>query len=678
VLAVSGVAGDSRTFYFGAVGGGVWKTQDAGRTWEPIFDSEHVASIGALAVAPSDPNVLYVGTGEADMRSDITYGKGMYKSIDAGKTWTHIGLDDTRQIGRVVVDPHDAKIVWVAALGHAYASNTERGVFKSTDGGQTWNKVLYKNPQTGAIDLAMDPRNSQIVYASMWQTRRPPWNVYPPSNGPGTGLYRTADGGTTWEPVSGHGLPSNLNRIGIAISPADSNRIYLAVNVPSGGGIYRSNDAGANWKLMDSDVRLWKRGWYFGGITADPKNPDRVYVMNTSTYRSEDAAKSFIAIKGAPGGDDNHTLWIDPTDSARMIMGTDQGTVISLDDAKTWSSWYNQPTAQFYHAIADDRFPYWIYGAQQDSGAAMIISHSSHNYIYNRDWQPVDVGGESGYVAPDPLHPGIIYGTIVTRQNVLTGQERDVDPTLAYPGVYRTTWTLPVVFSHADPHALYFSNQYLFRTTNGGQSWTKISPDLSRKNAGVPSNLDATTAADNLGNRRRGVIYTIAPSPLKSSIIWTGTDDGLIWRTTDSGRNWNNVTPRALTAWSKVGIIDASYFDTRSAYAAVDRHRLDDLRPYIYRTHDAGKTWISITNGIPIGSYVNVVREDPLRNGLLYAGTETGMFVSFDDGDHWQSLQLNLPTASVRDIDLHDGDIVIATHGRSFWVLTDASPLRQL
>ncbi|MEO6913530.1 MAG: hypothetical protein ABI182_05860, partial [Candidatus Baltobacteraceae bacterium] len=669
---------DARTFYFGAVGGGVWKTENAGRTWKPIFDSTHVASVGALAVAPSDSNVIYVGTGEADMRSDITYGKGMFKSTDAGKTWTHIGLEDSRQIGKVLVDPRDSKIVWVAALGHAYASNPERGVFKSIDGGQTWKNVLYKNPSTGAIDLAMDPHNDQIVYASMWQTRRPPWNVYPPSNGPNTGLYRTADGGATWEQVNGHGLPSALNRIGIAISPADSNRIYLAVNAKSGGGIYRSNDAGASWKLMDTDERLWKRGWYFGGVTADPKNPDRLYVLNTSMYRTEDGAKTFKAIKGAPGGDDNHTLWIDPSDAQRMIMGGDQGTVISLDDAKTWSSWYNQPTGQFYHAIADNRFPYWIYGAQQDSGAAMILSHSGQTYIYNRDWQPIDVGGESGYIAPDPLRPGIIYGTTVTRENVIDGQEQDVDPTLAYPGVYRSTWTLPVVFSAADPHVLYFSHQYLFRTSNGGKTWSKISPDLSRVNAGVPPNLDATTAADNLGNQRRGVIYAIAPSPLKLGVIWTGTDDGLIWRTADEGHHWSNVTPKALTPWSKVGIIDASHFDTRSAYAAVDRHRLDDLRPYIYRTHDNGKTWTAITDGIPVGSYVNVVREDPMRKGLLYAGTETGVFVSFDDGDHWQSLQLNLPTASVRDIDLHDGDIIIATHGRAFWVLTDASPLRQL
>jgi photosystem II stability/assembly factor-like uncharacterized protein len=676
-LAVTGAPGEPTTFYFGAVGGGVWKTTNSGRTWEPIFDAEPIASVGAIAVAPSDPNVIYVGTGEADMRSDISYGDGMYKSTDAGKTWQRIGLTDSRQIGAILVDPHDANRVYVAALGHAYGPNAERGVFRSTNGGTTWKKVLYKDENTGAIALAFDPQNSRTIYAALWQTRRPPWNVYPPSNGPGSGLYKSTDGGDTWTQLT-NGLPTEgLGRIGVAVAATDPSRVYAVVDAKQ-GGIYRSDDAGATWRLADNEGRIWGRGWYFCGIAVDPKNPDVVYLTNTSTYRSTDGGKSFTAIKGAPGGDDYHILWIEPNDPDRMILGSDQGVVISVDGAKTWSSWYNQPTAQFYHVATNNQFPYWVFGAQQDSGAAGTTSRSRHRGIGERDWLPISVGGENGYIAPDPLHPGILFGGTVTRYDLFSGVNQDVSPPLAHPGDYRHTWTQPLVFSPADPHALYFGTQVLFRTMDGGQSWQIISPDLTRPAPGVPSNLDPTTANDIDGNGVRGLIYTISPSPVASDLIWIGTDDGYIQMTRDSGKTWTNVTPPQLTPWSKVTFIEASHFDENAAYAAVDRHRLDDIKPYIYRTHDGGKTWQLITNGIPDGSYVNVVRQDPARRGLMYAGTETGVYVSFDHGDHWQPLQLNLPVTPIRDLVIHDTDLVAATHGRSFWILDDVTPLRQL
>jgi photosystem II stability/assembly factor-like uncharacterized protein len=675
-VAVTGVPGHSDVFYFGSVDGGVWKTTDAGLVWKPIFDAEKMGSIGAITVAPSDTNVIYVGSGEPDMRSDITYGNGMYKSTDGGETWTHIGLEDSRQIGSIIVDPHDANRVFVAALGHAYGPNAERGVFRSTDGGATWKKVLFKDENTGAIDLAFDPQNSNTIYAALWQTRRPPWNVYPPSNGPGGGLYKSTDGGDNWTQLTS-GLPmEGLGRIGVAVAPTDSNRVYALVDAKN-GGVYRSDDARQTWRLDDNEGRIWGRGWYFGGITADPKNEDVVYVMNTSTYRSTDGGASFTAIKGAPGGDDYHTLWIEPDDPNRMILGVDQGVIISVDGAKTWSSWYNQPIGQFYHVETDNRFPYWVYGAQQDSGAAGTTSRSRHRGITARDWLPLEVGGENGYIAADPLHPGILFGGMVTRENVLTGAVQQVSPELAHPGDYRHTWTQPLVFSPADPRALYFGTQVLFKTTDGGQSWQIISPDLSRENPGTPPNLDPTTAKDIDGNGKHGLIYAISPSPLNKDLIWIGTDDGNIQVTSDGGQNWQNVTPPELTAWSKVTFVEASHYDANEAFAAVDRHRLDDIKPYIYVTRDSGKSWQQITSGIPDGSYVNVIREDPVRNGLLYAGTETGLYLSFDDGGQWQPLELNMPTVSIRDIKVHDADLVVATHGRAFWILDDVTPLQQ-
>ena len=676
-ITATGVRGAPNRFYFGAVGGGVWRSDNAGRTWEPIFDAQPVASIGAIAVAPSDPNVVYVGSGEADMRSDISYGNGMYKSVDGGKTWTRIGLADTRQIGQVVVDPHDPNVVFVAALGHAYGPNKERGLFRSKDGGKSWTAVLFKNDDTGAIDVAFDPGNSKTILAALWQTRRPPWNVYPPSNGPGSGLYRSEDGGDTWKQVTS-GIPSQkLGRIRIAFAPSARDRVYAIVDAKE-GGLYVSGDGGLNWKRASADRRIWERGWYFAGVTVDPKDADTVYACDTALYRSTDGGKTFLPFKGAPGGDDYHRLWIDPDDSRRMIVASDQGAVVTVDGGTTWSSWYNQPTAQFYHVATDDRFPYWIYGAQQDSGAAATPTRTDYRSITQRDWNEISAGGESGYIVPDPTDPDVVWGGTVGRFDWRTLQDQDVDPTLAYPDEYRGEWTLPLAISPRNPNAIYFGRQFVFKTIDAGRHWVKASPDLTRENPALPGNLDPVTAEDSdVKGPRRGVVYAIAISPLVDGRIWCGTDDGLIWGSRDDGGNWQNVTPKDLGAWSKVGTIEASHFNAETAYAAIDRHRLDDLSAIILRTKDGGATWTSISRGIPSGSFVNVVREDPVRPGLLYAGTETGVFVSFDDGERWQPLQLNLPNCSIRDIDVRHGDLVVGTHGRSFWVLDDVSPLRQ-
>ena len=680
VNAVSGVPGQPNTFYFGSVGGGLWKSTNSGRTWAPLFDSQPIASIGAIGVAPSNPDVVYVGSGEADMRSQISYGNGMYKSSDAGKSWSHIGLDDTRQIGRVIVDPKNPNIVFVAALGHVYGANPDRGVYRSRDGGARWQKVLFKNDNVGAIDLAFDPQNSQIIYATLWNTRRPPWSIYPPSYGPGSGIFKSTDGGNTWQPLT-NGVPTEgLGHIGLAVAPTNRNRVYAIIDSKDAkaGGLYRSDDAGATWTRTSGDTRIWGRGWYFCKTAVDPKNPDIVYVSNTSLYRSTDAGKSWTPIKGAPGGDDYHQLWIYPDDPNRMILASDQGAIVSEDGAATWSSWYNQPTAELYHAAADNRFPYWVSGSQQDSGAVAVPSRSNHAEISMHDWTPVGAGGESDYTAPDPLHPEILFGGRVERWNVITGEVKNVSPERGMSEPARHTWTLPLVFSNADPHALYFSNQFLFKTTNGGESWTTISPDLTREDPSVPANLDEATAADAPEGKRRGVIYTIAPSPLRAPTIWVGTDDGLIHVTKDDGKTWANVTPPELTPWSKVVMMDASHFDVNEAYAAIDRHRLDDNEPYIYRTRDGGKTWQKITSGLPARVYMQTVKEDPERKGLLFAGTELGVFVSFDDGDHWQPLQLNLPPCSMRDLVVHGDDLIVATHGRGFWVLDNITPLRQI
>ncbi|HEY8227509.1 MAG TPA: YCF48-related protein [Pyrinomonadaceae bacterium] len=676
VNAVSGVISEPETFYFGSVGGGVWKTINAGRTWVPIFDSQPIASIGALAVAPSNSKIIYVGTGEADMRDSISFGNGVYKSTDEGKTWKHLGLENTRQIGRIIVDPTKPNTVFVAALGHAYGPNPDRGVYRSRDGGTTWQKVLFKDNDVGAIDLAFDPTNPQIIYAAMWNVRRPPWFIYAPANGPGGGVFKSTDGGTTWQQLT-NGLPvEGLGRIGLAVAPTNRNRVYAIVDAKE-GGLYSSNDAGATWTKISTDQRIWGRGWYFNKVTADPKDAETVYVQNTSIYKSTNGGSKWTAIKGAPGGDDYHQLWIHPNDPNRMIAASDQGSIVTIDDAQTWSSWYNQSTAQLYHVAADYRFPYWLTGPQQDSGAVSVPSRSNHSEISNKDWTGLCAGGEAGYTAPDPLHPEIIFGGTVTRCNVLTGATQNVSPERG-TGPFRHAWTQPLVFSKADPRALYYANQFLYKTANGGESWTQISPDLTREDPGVPSNLNEAAAANAPTDKRRGVIYTIAPSPLRASMIWIGTDDGYFQLTNDDGKTWTNVTPPDVSPWSKVVMMEASHFDVNEAYAAFERHQLEDYEPYVYRTRDAGKTWQKITAGLPAGVYVQTIKEDPQQRGLLFVGTELGVFVSFDDGDHWQSLQLNLPAASARDLAIHGDDLIVATHGRGFWILDNITPLRQI
>jgi len=682
VLTVTGIPGDSRRFYFGAVDGGVWATDDTGRTWTPIFDSQPDGSIGALALDPSNSDTIYVGTGEADMRSDIAHGNGIYKTTDAGRHWAFLGLADTRQIGRILVNPLHPNIVFAAALGHAYGPNTERGVFRSTDGGAHWKRVLFKDEHTGAIDLAFKPGDPHTVFAALWQTRRPPWSVYPPSNGPGSGLYISHDGGSHWDHIVGNGFIAHPGRIGIGVARSRPSRVYALADGPAEeAGLYVSDDSGVHWTKASGDKRIWQRGWYFSGITVDPHNADRVYVMNTIVLRSDDGGKHFVALKGDPTGDDFHDMWIDPTNSEHQVLGTDQGTVITLHGGKTWSSWYNQPTAQIYHVSTDNRFPYWVYGAQQDSGAVALPSRTEgYDGITMEQFHEVTAGGESGMIAPDPDDPEAVYGGRVDKLDLRTNQTRHIDPTLLFPASeHRTAWTLPLAFSRVGKHELYFANQRLFRTEDGGNHWEAISPDLTRPDAGVPANLDLATAADDDHfSKARGVIYAIAPSPLQEGMLWVGTDDGLVWQTSNSGANWRDVTPAELSPWSKIAGIELSRFDAAVAYLAVDRHRLDDDAPYIYRTGDGGKSWQRIDRGLPSNAFVNVVREDPACRGLLYAGTERGVFVSFDDGQHWQSLQQNLAMTSVRDIEVHGDDLVIATHGRGFWIMDDVAPLRQM
>jgi len=682
VLTVQGAPDNRNRFYFGAVNGGVWRTDDAGRTWQPIADSLPIGSIGALAIAPSAPQTIYIGTGEADMRSDIAQGAGLFRTTDGGAHWTPTGLADTQQIGRILVDPRNPNTLLVAALGHPYGPNAERGIFRSEDGGQSWTKTLFHDADTGAIDMAAAPDNPDVIYAALWQTRRPPWNVYPPSSGPGSGLYKSTDGGRTWSHLTTGGLPAVPGRIGLATTPARPHRVYALIECkdPTQAGLYRSDDDGATWTHTSTDKRITERAWYFSGITAEPKDADTLYVMDTIVLRSTDGGAHFTPLKGDPTGDDFHALWIDPTDPTRRILGVDQGTLVSLNAGATWSSWFNQPTGQFYHVSTDNRFPYRVYGAQQDSGAASVSSRAENPFdgIGLSDFHESAAGGESDNIAPDPDDPDTVYGGRVDKLDLRTGQIQSLDPTLAFPDNYRATWTLPLAFGPQD-HALYFGNQRIFRTADGGQHWQPISPDLTRPNPPIPATLDAPTAADITGmGARRGVVYAIAPSPLYRDLLWAGTDDGLVWRTRDGGGHWSDVTPPTLQPWSKIGIIEASHFDAATAYLAVDRHRLDDQTPYLYRTHDSGAHWDPITRGLPPGAAANVIREDPKQRGLLFAGTEHGAWFSLNDGTDWQPLQNSLPATSVRDITIHTDDLVIATHGRGFYILDDITSLRAL
>src|SRR5437868_11163356 len=677
-VGATGVRGQPNVFYIGVNNGGVWKTTDFGHTWTPIFDQQATGSVGDLAVAPSNPNVIYVGTGERLQRPDLSTGDGVYRSSDAGKTWRHMGLRDGQQIGGIIVDPRDENRIFVAVLGHPYGPNQERGVYRSTNGGETFERVLYKDENTGAIQVGFDPTNPQTIYAALWAGRQGPWeNSF--WNGPLSGLFKSVDGGATWRQI-GAGFPTaaqGLGRIGFTIAPSDPRRMYATVDAPTLGGIYRSDNAGETWRRTNSEVRVWVRASDFAEVKVDPRNPDVVYSANTSTYRSTDGGTTFTAIKGAPGGDDYHRIWINPDNPAIILLGADQGATLTVNGGATWSSWYNQPTAQFYHVITDDQFPYWVYGGQQESGSVGTASRSDFGEITFRDWYPVGVE-EYGYVAPDPLNPSLIYGGKATRFDRTTGQTQDVSPIVLRTGKYRFNRTAPLIFSPTDPHILYLGSNVLFKTTDGGNSWQIMSPVLTRQDPGVPPNLGVFVESDSAKGKHRGVIYSLAPSPKDVNLMWAGTDDGLIHVTHDGGKNWQNVTPPELTPWSKVAQMDASHFDTTTVYAAVNRFRLDDLHPYIYRTHDAGKTWQKIVSGIAENDPVNTVREDPERKGLLLAGTERTVYVSFDDGDHWQSLRLNLPATSIRDLVIHHDDIVVGTHGRSFWILDNVTPLRQL
>jgi photosystem II stability/assembly factor-like uncharacterized protein len=677
-VAITGIPGKQNVLYMAPNNGGVWKTTDYGQIWNPIFDDQPTGSIGALAVAPSNPEIIYVGSGEGLRRPDLSVGDGIYKSTDGGQTWTHLGLRDAQQIAAILVDPQDPNRVFVAAVGHPYGPNSERGIYRSLDGGKSWEKVLSKNSDVGGADLAFDPRNAQAIYAVLWASRRPPWTTGNSYGAAGSGLYKSEDGGKTWHELT-KGLPSgrDLGRIGLAIAPSDPKRMYAMVQSESAGGVYRSDDAGETWTRMNSEERVCGRGDDFAFIRVHPTQTDTVFVPNTSTYRSTDGARTFTAIKGAPGGDDYHAVWINPENPQIIALASDQGATISVNGGQTWSSWYNQPTAQFYHVITDNQFPYWVYGGQQESGSAGIASRSDFGEITFRDWYPVGVE-EYGYVAPDPLDPNIIYGGKVTKFNRITGQTQDVSPVVLRTGKYRFNRTAPLIFSAADPHTLYLGSNVLFKTTDGGNSWETISPDLTREDPGIPATLGPFVDVDPAKGKHRGVIYSIAPSPKDRSLIWAGTDDGLIHLTRDAGKSWQDVSPPGLTPWTKIAQLDASRFDVNTVYAAVNRLRLDDLRPYIYRTHDGGKTWQLITGGIGTDEPVNSVREDPIRKGLLFAGTERTVYFSIDDGDHWQLLKLNLPATSIRDLVVHDDDVVVGTHGRSFWILDNVTPLRQL
>jgi photosystem II stability/assembly factor-like uncharacterized protein len=675
-VGAAGIAERPNVFYIGVNNGGVWMTDDYGRTWRPLFDDQPTGSIGAIALAPSDPNVIYVGSGEGLQRPDLSVGDGMYKSSDGGKSWRHLGLRDAQQIPAILVDPRNPNRFFVAALGHPYGPNTERGVFRSTDGGQTFQKVLYKDDRTGAIDLAFDPRNHRNVYAVLWQAQQGPWENGAFS-GPNSGLFKSTDGGTTWNPI-GAGLPTfaqgGLGRIGIGIAPSDGNRMYALVEARGeAGGLYRSDDAGASWKRVNGEQRIYGRGGDFACVRADPKNKDIVYVANTSTYRSTDGGQSFTPIKGAPGGDDYHTIWINPDNPNIILLAADQGATISVNYGATWSSWYNQPTAQFYHVSTDNQTPYWVYGGQQESGSAGIASRGNDGQITFRDWHPVGAD-EYGYVAPDPLDPNIVYGSKGTRFNRVTGEVQEMNPR---DKSYRYLRTAPLLFSYVDPHILYLGAQVVLKTTDGGHNWEAISPDLSRETYDLPASVAAYPEAARQQATRRGVVYSIGPSRLNVNVIWAGTDDGLIHLTRDGGKTWKNVTPPAVTPWSKIAQLDASHFDDDTVYAAVNRLRLDDLKPHIWRTHDGGVSWNETVHGLP-DAPVNAVREDPARKGLLYAAAEIGVFVSFNDGDDWQPLRQNMPATSIRDLVVHDDDLVVGTHGRGFWILDDISPLRQM
>ncbi len=681
-LTAAGIPGDPSTYYFGATGGGVWKSTDGANTWTSVFDKEGAPSIGSIAVAASDRNVVYVGTGEACIRGNISHGDGVWKSVDGGKNWKNVGLKDSRAIGRVIVNPHNADIVFVAALGHPFGPNTERGVFRTMDGGKTWDKVLYKDENTGAIDIAFDPQNSNILFASLWETRRTPWTLA--SGGPGSGIYRSTDGGGTWKKLEEHGLPKGpYGRIGVAVA-ANADRVYALIEAKD-GGLYRSDDDGETWDLVNGSHGLFQRPWYYMHVIADPQDANTLYVADVEFFKSTDGGRNFNKIK-VPHGD-NHGLWIDPRNTKRMIASNDGGVTVSLDGGKSWTREDNQPTAQFYHVITDTRTPYYVYGAQQDNSTVAIASRSDDGAIGRDDWYPVG-GGEAGYIAPNPSDPNIVYAGDyqgnITRFDRRTNQVKNIgvwpelsDARGAAPLEHRFQWTAPIVTSPHDPNTIYYGGERVFKTTDGGTRWEAISGDLTRNDKSKQQPSGGAITVDDTGTEYYDTVFSIAPSPLAKGLIWAGTDDGLIQVTRDEGKSWTNVTPKGLAEWSRISLIEASPHDAGTAYAAIDRHQNDDLAAYIYKTSDYGATWTRINAGIPDGAFVRAVREDPKKKGLLYAGTERGVYISFDDGAHWRSLQINLPIVPVHDLVIKNDDLVLATHGRSFWILDDVSPLRQ-
>ena len=675
--AVAGVPSQPNVFYMAQVNGGVFKTTDAGRTWQPIFDDQPTGSVGALAVSESNPNVIYVGSGEGLHRPDLSVGDGIYKSSDAGKTWTHLGLRDAQQIAQLAIDPRNPDRIFIAVAGHPYGPNVERGLFRSIDGGKNFEKVLYKDENIGAADVQIDPSNPETIYASLWESREGPWENSS-WHGRGGGIFKSVDGGKTWNQLS-KGLPDGIVQANLAIARSSPKTLFAAVAVVGGSKLYRSDDGGDNWKVVTDDPRP---GAGIGGgdlpvVRFDPKDPNVVYSASVVCWKSTDGGKTWNGWRGAPGGDDYQNVWINPNDSNVILLGSDQGAIITLNGGDTWSSWYNQATAQLYHVSADNAFPYRLYSGQQESGSVGIASRGNDGAITFRDWHPV-AAEEYGYVTADPLDPEIIYGGKLTRYDRRTGQAQNILPVPLRSPDFRMIRTQPVIFSPIDPHLLFFAGNTLWKTRDGGQNWEKISPDLSRKTYELPPSIGKYRNEPTAEVKQRGVIYTVAPSPLEVNRIWAGTDDGLIHLTSDGGKNWTNVTPPQLSAWQKVSLIDAGHFDTNTAYAAINTLRLDDVRPHIYRTNDAGKTWKEIVQGISVGQTVNVVREDPQRKGLLFAGTERAVYVSFDDGENWRSLRLNMPATSIRDLIVKDDDLAVATHGRGFWILDNITPLRQL
>ena len=685
--AVSGVPSQPNVFFVGAVDGGVWKTDDAGRTWHPLFDGQPTQSIGAIAVSPAQPNIIYVGSGEGLHRPDLSVGNGIYRSLDGGRSWSHLGLSDAQQIADLALDPRDPRRLFAAVLGHPYGPSTERGIYRSLDAGLSWQRVLYRDADTSGSAVAIDPQHPEVVYAALWQTRLGPWEDKNEYQGTGGGLFKSTDGGTTWRALTA-GLPADLSQTNIAIAPSAPRRLYAAVGTSAPGeyssaaglGVFRSDDAGESWVRITSDPRPALRigGGDLPVIRVDPTNPDVLYSTSVVTMKSSDGGRSWVPLRGAPGGDDYQNLWINPTDSRIMALVGDQGAVITLNGAQTWSSWYNQATAQLYHVSVAPTFPYRVCAAQQESGSLCIASRGNDGEITDRDWHPVGAI-EYGYVAPDPLDPDLIYGAgrnEVSKFRWSTGQVQNVTPIPVRGRGVRVDRTEPLLFSPLDPHTLYYAADRLYRTRDAGASWQAISPDLARAAGAIPASVGALRPKG--AEQQRGVIYALAASPLEGGTLWAGTDDGLVWVTADGGGHWSNVTPAELIPWSKVTQIEASHFDADRAYVSVSRMRIDDLRPYIYRTRDRGRTWESIAAGLPPEAPVNAVREDPQRRGLLYAATENAVWTSFDEGGHWESLQLNLPHTSMRDLCVHDDDLIVATHGRSIWILDDLSRLRQL